>query len=265
MRIALAQINTAGNISENIEKVERYVTESVVGGADVVVFPEATMVAFGNDLGAAADTYIKEWRTHLSALAQDNNVWIIAGEFENTDNRVRNIAGVYSPEGMHEGYAKIHLYDAFGFSESETVEPGESPLVVQVGDRKVGFAICYDIRFPKLFAELSRAGAELIVVPTSWGSGPGKVEQWEVLGRARALDSNSYVVALGQADPSVSGVNAVEGAPTGVGHSYVSDPFGKVIAKLGEGEELQIIDLSFDKTEKAKESLPVLKNAKLGY
>ena len=96
---------------------------------------------------------------------------------------------------------KIHLYDAFGFTESRTVAPGHEPVVITVDGVRVGLTVCYDIRFPALYTELARRGAQLIVVCASWGSGPGKLEQWTLLARARALDSMSYIAAAGQADP----------------------------------------------------------------
>ena len=129
----------------------------------------------------------------------------------------------------------------------------------------MGLALCYDVRFPKLFAELSRAGAEVIVCAASWGAGEGKVRQWEILTRARALDSNTIVLAVGQADPAVTGAAVPEGAPTGVGHSVVADPFGEALAQLDGGEHLEIVDLDLDVVPRARQALPVLENARLGY
>ena len=145
------------------------------------------------------------------------------------------------------------------------MEPGEEPVVISIDGEDVGLALCYDIRFPKLFAELSRRGARLAVVAAAWGAGPGKVEQWEILARARALDSNMFVAALGQADPEVSGVEVPEKGPTGVGHSLVSDPFGHVLSSLDGAERLEIVDLELSGADKAAEAVPVLANAKLGY
>jgi predicted amidohydrolase len=103
------------------------------------------------------------------------------------------------------------------------------------------------------------------VVAAAWGAGPGKVEQWEILARARALDSNMFVAALGQADPEVSGVEVPKKGPTGVGHSLVSDPFGHVLSSLDGAERLEIVDLELSGADKAAEAVPVLANAKLGY
>lgn len=266
MKIALAQINTTGDIDSNLEKITHYVRQAADGGARVVVFPEATMAAFGTDLLAVSRERGEDWREALTAAAQQYDITIVAGEFEASEGgRVRNVVGAYSPDGTRTDYAKIHLYDAFGYKESDSVEPGDAPVIMDIEGIGVGFATCYDIRFPKLFAELSRQGAEVIIVPASWGAGPGKVEQWKVLGRARALDSNCFIVALGQADPQVTGVNVDKNAPTGVGHSLVSDPFGHAVVELGGGEELQLVDFDFTLVQKAKKTVPILENAQLGY
>lgn len=103
--------------------------------------------------------------------------------------------------GHHIGYDKINTYDAFNYSESETVKPGEELIVFEHNGVNVGVAICFDIRFPALFQELARAGAELIVVPTSWADGEGKLEQWRTLMSARALDSTAFIAAAVRHDP----------------------------------------------------------------
>ncbi|MBK0419579.1 hydrolase [Leucobacter sp. CSA1] len=266
MKLALAQICTTGDVDGNLAKVRERTAEAAALGAEAVVFPEATMVAFGNDLAAAAAEHLERWQAELRDLARRSGIAILAGEFEATEGgKVRNLLAVYTADGERREYAKIHLYDAFGFRESTGVEPGAEPLVIEIGGRPVGLAICYDVRFPKLFAEHSRAGAEVMIVSASWGAGEGKAEQWRILARARALDSNAYVVAVDQADPEAAGVDAVPGAPTGVGGSLVADPFGAVVAELGREEGLEIVDLDLAVVERAKEALPVLQNAKLGY
>src|SRR3954454_1325819 len=103
--------------------------------------------------------------------------------------------------GVDAHYDKIYLYDAYGFTESRTVAPGERPVVITVDGVGVGLSLCYDIRFPELYVELARRGAELITVHASWGSGPGKLEQWTLLATARALDTTGVVAAVDQAFP----------------------------------------------------------------
>ena len=121
----------------------------------------------------------------------------------------------------------------------------------------VGLTTCYDIRFPELFTTLARRGAQLIVVSASWASGRGKLEQWTLLARARALDSTSYIVAAGQADP---GEPLASSAPTGVGGSLVVSPFGDVVASAGADPQLLVTDLALEQVAKARETIAVLRN-----
>ncbi|WP_304528512.1 nitrilase-related carbon-nitrogen hydrolase, partial [Mycobacterium sp. E2462] len=121
-----------------------------------------------------------------------------------------------------------------------------------------GLTVCYDIRFPALYTELARRGAQLITVCASWGAGPGKLEQWTLLARARALDSMSYLAAAGQADPGKALDGA--GAPTGVGGSLVASPLGEVVASAGSQPQLLVADIDVDRVAKARESIAVLRN-----
>ena len=266
MKVAIAQINSSHTVAENLTKVQDYARRSAESGADVVVFPEATMTAFGSDLAAAAQEHGEHWKTELQWLAAETEITVIVGEFAPAeDGKVRNILAVYTPSGERLDYAKMHLYDAFGFTESETVSTGQDVVVVNIAGVNVGLSLCYDIRFPKLYAELSRKGADVCVVSASWAGGEGKVEQWETLARARALDSNTLVVSVDQADPAASGISVTPGAPTGIGHSLVSDPFGHVLHSFCEDEQLRVIELDLDVVRRAEKSIPVLENAKLGY
>ena len=99
-------------------------------------------------------------------------------------------------------------------------------------------------------------------MPASWGAGPGKVEQWELLARARALDSTQYIVACGQGLPSAAGVDAPEQAPTGVGHSLIVSPTGRVLAQAGEAPQLLTVDLDLETVEHTQRLIPVLANAR---
>ncbi|NAZ86711.1 nitrilase-related carbon-nitrogen hydrolase, partial [Kineococcus indalonis] len=157
--------------------------------------------------------------------------------------------------GVRASYDKVHLYDAFGFAESDTVEAGRGPVVVDVDGVGVGLATCYDVRFPGLFTALAERGASVVVVAASWGAGPGKVEQWELLTRARALDSTCFVLACGQADPG-----APSAAPLGVGRSRAVGPLGQVLAQLGGEPGRLVVDLDPEEVRRAREVLPVLAN-----
>jgi deaminated glutathione amidase len=165
--------------------------------------------------------------------------------------------GPGTPNQPDTHYDKIHLYDAFGFTESRTVAPGREPVVITVDGVDVGLTTCYDLRFPGLFTTLARRGAELIIVSASWAAGAGKLEQWTLLARARALDCTSYIVAAGQADP---GEPLASSAPTGVGGSLVVSPFGDVVVSAKADPQLLVTDLALEQVAKARKTIAVLGN-----
>ncbi|GAB3120644.1 carbon-nitrogen hydrolase family protein [Streptomyces calidiresistens] len=262
MRVALAQTlsgtDPAGNLALLTERAE----EAAGAGARLLVLPEAAMVRFGVPLEPIAEPVDGPWADGVRKVAERTGLLIVAGMFTpSPDGRVRNTL-LITGAGVDARYDKVHLYDAFGFRESDRVAPGDRTVTVEVDGLRIGFATCYDIRFPELFRKLAGDGAELIVVPASWGAGAGKVEQWEVLARARALDSGCWVAACDQADPTSVGEEAGR-APTGVGHSTVVDPFGAVHARLGAEPGLLVTDIDPGRVTAAREAIGVLANARL--
>ena len=261
MRIAVAQILSGTNPADNLQLVREYTGRAADAGAKLVVFPEATMCRFGVPLAPIAEPVDGPWADGVRRIAADANITVIVGMFTPADDgRVANTllaAGPGSPNQPDTHYDKIHLYDAFGFTESRTVAPGRGPVVITVDGVGVGLSTCYDIRFPELFTTLARRGAQLIIVSASWASGRGKLEQWTLLARARALDSTSYIVAAGQADP---GEPLASSAPTGVGGSLVVSPFGEVVASAGADPQLLVADLALEQVAKARETIAVLRN-----
>ncbi|MCV7409690.1 hydrolase [Mycobacterium florentinum] len=266
MRIALAQMLSGSDPAANLQQVRDYTARAADAGATLVVFPEATMCRFGVPLAPVAEPVDGPWADGVRQIATDSGVTVIAGMFTPAgDGRVTNTliaTGPGTPNQPDAHYDKIHLYDAFGFTESRTVAPGREPVVITVDGVGVGLTVCYDIRFPELYTELARRGAQLIAVCASWGSGPGKLEQWTLLARARALDSMSYVAATGQADPgdTLGGSGSSSGAPTGVGGSLVASPLGEVVASAGADPQLVIADIDVAKVAKARDNIAVLRN-----
>lgn len=262
MRIALAQILSGTDPAANLDLVRENSARAADAGAELVVFPEATMCRFGVPLAPIAEPVDGPWAAGVRRIATDCGITVIAGMFTPSgDGRVRNTliaAGPGNPNEPNTHYDKIHLYDAFGFTESRTVAPGREPVVITVAGVRVGLTVCYDIRFPALYTELARRGAHLIAVCASWGAGPGKLDQWTLLARARALDSMSYVAAVGQADPGES--LTASGAPTGVGGSLVASPFGEVVASAGAAPQLVVADIDADRVAEARKSIAVLRN-----
>ncbi|GAA2055815.1 carbon-nitrogen hydrolase family protein [Williamsia deligens] len=263
----MAQVAAGTDPEANLETVRARTAEAAGRGADLVVFPEAMMCRFGVPLGPVAEPLDGPWGAGVRDAAVANEVTVVAGMFTPGDEhegrrRVVNTLVAAGPDGTVTRYDKIHLYDAYGFRESDTVAPGTTPVTITVEGVTVGLATCYDIRFPGLFTTLARRGAEVIVVPTSWGSGPGKIEQWQVLTRARALDSSTVVIGVGQplpTDPAVADATA----PTGIGHSIVADPYGRVLAEYGDGVHLDVHDVDTGPVTRARRDIAVLDNARL--
>jgi predicted amidohydrolase len=263
VRIALCQFTSTPDPKANLEQVAEFAAQATAGGAELAVFPEATMCRFGVPLGPVAEPLDGPWATAVGDIATRTGLTILAGMFTPAeDGRVRNTL-LLTGGGRHLGYHKIHLFDAFGFAESDTVAPGSELVVIELGDITLGLAICYDVRFPELFRALADRGANVVALPASWGAGPGKREQWELLVRARALDSTSWVVACGQADPTASGMTVSSKAPTGIGYSLVADPFGRIAGSLSAGPDLLVVDVDPAMVSLARQAIPVLANRRL--
>ena len=263
LRVAVAQIVSGADPEENLELVATQTAAAAENGAQLVVFPEATMRRFGLPLADIAEPVDGPWAKQLRQIAEDHQLVVVAGMFSpSTDGRVKNTLRAVGP-GVDAHYHKIHLFDAFGFRESDTVAAGAEPVVIKMGGANVGLTLCYDVRFPGLYTRLAELGAQLICAAASWGAGPGKIEQWQLLTRARALDSTSYVVAAAQADPATAGVMLHDQAPTGVGYSAVISPRGEVLQSLGAEAGLLIADLDLDLVELTRAAIPVLANRRI--
>ncbi len=257
MRIALAQIRSGTDPATNLDRVDRYSREAADAGATLVLFPEATMCRFGVPLAPVAEPLDGRWADGVRSVAQRTGITVVAGMFcPSGDGRVTNTL-IASGPGTDAHYDKIHLYDAFGFAESRTVAPGDQPTVIDVGGVRVGLTLCYDVRFPELYTDLADRGAHLITVHASWGTGPGKLDQWTLLARARAIDTTAVVAAVDQAYP---GDEIAALGPTGVGGSLVASATGEVIAAADADERLLVTDIDLDAAAKARETIAVLRN-----
>ncbi|MGY4541972.1 putative amidohydrolase [Arthrobacter sp. UYNi723] len=262
MRLAVAQIITGADLAANLELIRDYATRAKAAGAELVVFPEAAMRAFGNSLKDIAEPLDGPWAAAVRSIAQELDITVVAGMFTPGDGgRVRNTLLVTGP-GVETSYDKIHLFDAFGFAESDTVDAGTAPVTFGVNGTTFGLATCYDVRFPALFTANAKAGAEVNIVCASWAAGEGKADQWDLLVRARALDSTTFVVACGQGDPASVGIASAGKAPTGVGHSAVISPLGAALVALGGEPELTVVDIDPAVVAEVRGKLPVLANAR---
>lgn len=254
LTVAAAQLTSGPDPGANLALVTAAVRDAAERGARLVVTPEASMACFGADLRAAAQPLDGPWATAVRQAAREHRITAVVGMFEPADDgRVFNTLLVAGADRDVARYRKIHLYDAFGVRESDTMAPGDELVTVSVDGVTVGLATCYDVRFADQFGALGRAGAQLVVLPASWADGPGKAEQWDLLTRARAADAQAWLLACGQAWTRPRGR-----APLGIGRSALVDPWGTVRARLGTERGLLLGEIDTDLVERTRERVPLL-------
>jgi predicted amidohydrolase len=259
MRIALCQIPVSSDPGVNLGRARGALREAANDGADLAVFPEATLARFGADLRAAAEPLDGPFCSGLAEAAKETGVALVAGVFEPApDGRVYNTAVAIDGDGtLVASYRKLHLFDAFAQRESDLVAPGSSVVVAALAGVPVGVQICYDIRFPELTRALAIDGASLVTVSAAWQAGLFKEEHWVTLLRARAIENTVWVAAVGQVpDPGEKPTSA----PTGVGRSMLIDPLGVVRADLGPLAGVVVVRADMSLVETVRATLPSLAN-----
>jgi len=256
MQVVLVQEASSLDPTENRERLESLVPD----GADLVVLPEAFARDFGDagsDVSPYAEPLDGPFTTEVERVAKSRGTTVVAGMFE---QRV-DAAGTPSSTplntvvvrgGAQADYRKIHLYDSFGYRESDVVAPGPiSPVTFDVGGLTVGLMTCYDLRFPELARLLVDARAELLVVPAAWVAGPRKVDHWTTLLRARAIENTVHVVGVGQPGPRYTG------------HSMVVGPWGEVMVEAGDAAVTLRAEIDRDAVVEARRTNPSLANRRL--
>jgi len=259
MRVALCQLPVSSDPSINLKRIGSALTSAKEQGSDLAVFPESSMVRFSADLRAAAEPLDGPFCTGLSQAARSSGVALAAGIFTpGPDNRVYNTTVAFDAAGhLVAAYRKIHLFDALGTRESETVAPGDEIVLADLAGLKVGFLTCYDVRFPELARALVTRGADLIVIPSAWAAGLFKEEHWVTLVRARAIENTIWIAAADQVpDPGEPPTKA----PTGVGRSLLVDPMGTVRLDLGSAAGLASGIVDTEMTAQVRSVLPSLQH-----
>jgi deaminated glutathione amidase len=228
LHVALAQYAPFASGATNLAALSEIVAGAAAQGAQIVIAPEYSHAFLPGQYDAwaeVAEALDGEFVEGLAQISADHDgVIIVAGMLQRRDNSLpTNTIVAVGPRGVVASAEKIHLYDAFGASESSFVAPGSTAEVslLDIGGHRLGFSACYDLRFPEVTRRLVDAGATTLVVPAQWVPGEHKVDHWQALLKARAIESQSYVVAAGQP------------APHGIGHSTVIDPWGLVLGELG--------------------------------
>lgn len=263
-KIALVQMKSSTIKSENLKLSVDYIRQAAKKKIELVCFPEFQMAyspleQSARELSTIAENGINgNFITTLRKEAKRHRIKIIATIYENidtkrkkkTDYRVSDTAIMISEKGdVMSIYRKLHLYDALGFKESVKLVGGnniERPVKVGIG--KIGLEICYDIRFPEMSRILTLDGANVLAIPSGWVQGIMKVEHWQIMLKARAIENGCYVIAPDQVGNIFSG------------RSMVIDPFGITLLDMGNKEGVGVVEIARDRVESVRKSLPLLKN-----
>ena len=250
--VAVVQEASGLDPADNRARLEALAPE----GADLVVFPEAFARDFG-EAGSDVSPYAEPvdggpFDRALRQLADRRGATLVAGMFETADDAERPLNTLLVRGAAHAEYRKVHLYDSFGYRESDRLTAGPvEPVLVPLGGLTLGLMTCYDLRFPELSRLLVEGGADVLVVPAAWVAGPRKADHWRTLVRARAIENTAYVVAAAQPGPRYTG------------HSLVVDPLGDVLAEAGDGPAVLRATLDPAVVAEARRTNPSLANRRL--
>lgn len=255
MRVSLVQLASSTDSAANRALVAARLG-ALDGDADLVVLPEATMHDFGavdHDLAAIAEPLDGPFVAVLVEQARRLGATIVAGMFERTGDLPYNTLVAVEPDGsLAATYRKIHLYDSFGYRESDRLSAGDiEPVVIDVGGVATGLMTCYDLRFPEMGRALVDAGAELFVVPAAWVAGEHKLHHWRTLLTARAVEDTVAVAA------------AAQGGDRYTGHSLVVDAWGSIVSEAGDGDDVVRTDVEPADIAHARDVNPSLSNRRI--
>ena len=260
-RVAVVQMVSGHVVADNLERARLRVLEAARGGAALVVLPEyfALMGLADTDKLAVAEAFGHgPMQDAVAQMAREAGVWLVAGTLPlagQNPGRVRNSCLVFSPAGECVArYDKIHLFGFSGlgerYCESDTIEPGDTPVAVDTPLGRLGLSVCYDLRFPELYRRLGEMTA--LVLPAAFTAVTGEAH-WEVLLRARAIENQCYAIAAAQGGVHSSGRRTH-------GHSMIIDPWGRIVAELPEGEGVLWADLDPALLASVRNRLPALRH-----
>jgi predicted amidohydrolase len=266
LKIAAIQMRSGTDPAGNLAALEPMLAEAGAGGAKYVLTPEVTLLfpLNGEQLrGAAAPFDDHPQLSRVAALAQQHGMFVHVGSLPVPleDGRFANRSVLFGPDGsLIDTYDKIHLFDADiagleAYRESATYRGGERAVTARVDEFTLGMSICYDLRFPALFAGLAQAGADLLAVPAAFTVPTGEAH-WHVLLRARAIETGSYVIAAAQGGTHANGRSTY-------GHSVVVDPWGRIVGELDhDAPGVLLAEIDAAAVQEARRRIPALRNAR---
>lgn len=266
VRVAVAQMRTGVDPEANLAALHLVVEQSVAGGAQYVLTPEMSVLFAENRemldarvLPFAENPII----ANLAGLAKDKGIYLHIGSMAVAlpDGRYANRSVLFDPGGeIASTYDKVHLFDAnlpgqSTYRESATYAGGEHAVIADMSLFRLGFSICYDVRFAALYRKLASAGAQVIAVPAAFTVPTGQAH-WEILLRARAIETGCFILAAAQGGTHANGRSTY-------GHSMIIGPWGEVVARVdGDAPELIFADLDLDAVDSARQRVPALVNAR---
>jgi len=263
MKVSVSQFKSTPDVASNIAIIRSHVQSAARQGASVVAFPEASMVAFESsreDLLAHAKASSESFIQAMCEVAAACRVDVIVGMYEdNGTERTSNIFLHVNAAGKVAGrYDKVHLYDAFSFQESAKNRPAQlhadhaEVYVAEIDGMRFAVLNCYDLRFPEIARLAMDQGADVLVYGSGWISGSFKELHWDTLLRARAIENTCFVMASCQPPPE------------SVGMSMILDPSGLTLAGVAVREGLATAEISPDRLEDVRTTLPCLAHRRYG-
>src|SRR6266446_1141265 len=261
IKVACVQLRSSDDIDWNIRQASGLIRLAHKDGAHFIATPENTNL-MALDGGAKLEKSFAEkddpTLPSLSALAAELGVWLLIGSLaiKVSADKTANRSFLIAPDGSIEArYDKIHLFDVNlpsgeTYRESNTVAPGDRAVVVSLPWARIGLSVCYDLRFPQLYRSLSKAGAEILTVPSASTETTGKAH-WHVLLRARAIENACFVVAPAQGGEHANGRRTY-------GHSLIVGPWGDILAEGGTDPQMVAAELDLDEIGAARGRVPAL-------
>jgi nitrilase len=270
--IAAIQMASGPQIKANLMEVSRLIKEAAGKGADMVVLPENFALMAMQDaenIDVAEVQGNGQIQDVIRQCAVDNKLWIVAGSLPlkaEGSQKASAASLMFNDKGeIVARYNKIHLFDVEldsedkksteVYKESDTFEPGDKVVVVDTPFGKIGMSICYDLRFPILYREMVKQGAEIFVIPAAFTKTTGEIH-WEPLIRARAIENQCYVIAPAQGGYHVNGRHTY-------GHSMTVDYLGQVHGLRLKGSGVITINIDLAAQKKVRKSFPVLQHRKM--
>ena len=276
MRASVIQIEAGADKAANLKAAEALIDAAVAADRPALVsLPEmwsclggdrGTKLAAGEVLTPDADQTPGSAYAFLRAMARRHGIVVHGGSIgERVDDTLFNTSLVFGPDGQELArYRKIHLFDVTtpngqGYRESAMFGAGDALVSFAHDGITFGLAICYDLRFPELFLGLRRAGAEVIFLPSAFTAETGR-DHWEVLVRARAIETQCWLIAAATTGQHADARGKVRET---WGHSLIVDPWGKIAAGMGQGPGFATTGIDRAITERVRAAMPVLEHRRL--